>query len=51
MITTLLGKALASMMLRKMMKAILFSVLTELVAKTDNKIDDKAVAAMKKALA
>lgn len=46
MLTSLLG----SLLLRKVVKAVLFSILEAMAAATDTKVDDKIVADIKKAL-
>ena len=51
MISSLLTKALASAILKKLMKIILFKLMDELVKKSDNTIDDELVVSIKEALA
>lgn len=48
--STIIAKLLASTVLKKIGKAILISLLTELSKQTDNKIDDQIVKAVKDAL-
>ena len=46
----MIGKLLASVILRKVVKAVLLSFLTQMAKKSDNKVDDALVQAVKEAL-
>jgi len=48
--TTFIAKLLASTLTQKLAKVILITLLTELAKRSDNKIDDEIVAAVKEAL-
>lgn len=48
--TALLGKVLASALLRRIIRALFISTLEQLAKKSDNKIDDEVVKAVKAAL-
>ena len=50
MISGLLGRMLASMLLKKVAISVLISFLKSMTALSDNKVDDKMVAALEKAL-